>query len=270
MAKKLVYNSTFTPGAAGAGKVAITGNFPLKVFQLITNVTDGIIIFNFADPATGGSVSYDAGENTTTLTLAADTSAMSADDELQIFIDKQEQKVDFSETFTDPVSKLRVSNPQNLIDTDFEYGLQPTKWETVELVNNIPSFYPSNTTYSIADVTSVTTISGSENITVTTTFPHELTVGAPIDIQGLTSRTAEGKFLVTSIVSDNIFVYKAKTVQDRTDTINGSYTVITPGEFYSGSNIQFNPEGGIETDGNEKSDFDVDLPFNLLLLAATP
>ena len=253
MAKKLVYNSTFTPGAAGAGKVAITGNFPLKVFQLITNVTDGIIIFNFADPATGGSVSYDAGENTTTLTLAADTSAMSADDDLQIFIDKQEQKVDFSETFTDPVSKLRVSNPQNLIDTDFEYGLQPTKWETVELVNNIPSFYPSNTTYSIADVTSVSTISGSENITVTTTFPHELTVGAPIDIQGLTSRTAEGKFLVTSIVSDNIFVYKAKTVQDRTDTINGSYTVITPGEFYSGSNIQFNPEGGIETDGNEKS-----------------
>ena len=253
MAKKLVYNSTFTPGAAGAGKVAITGNFPLKVFQLITNVTDGIIIFNFADPATGGSVTYDASENKTTLTLAADTSAMSADDDLQIFIDKQEQKVDFSETFTDPVSKLRVSNPQNLIDTDFEYGLQPTKWETVELVNNIPSFYPSNTTYSIADVTSVTTISGSENITVTTTFPHELTVGAPIDIQGLTSRTAEGKFLVTSIVSDNIFVYKAKTVQDRSGTISGSYTVITPGEFYSGSNIQFNPEGGIETDGNEKS-----------------
>ena len=58
-------------------------------------------------------------------------------DDLQIFIDKQEQKVDFSETFTDPVSKLRVSNPKNLIDTDFEYGLQPTKWETVELVNNV-------------------------------------------------------------------------------------------------------------------------------------
>ena len=253
MAKKLVYNSTFTPGAAGAGKIAITGNFPLKVFQLITNVTDGIIIFNFADPATGGSVSYDASENKTTLTLDADTSAMDAADDIQIFIDKQEQKVDFSETFTDPVSKLRVSNPQNLIDTDFEYGLQPTKWETVELVNNIPSFFASNTNYSIADVTSVTTILGSDNITVTTTFPHELTVGAPIDIQGLTSRTAEGKFLVTAIISDNVFVYKAKTVQDRTGSINGSYTVITPGEFYSGSDIQFNPVGGIETDGNIKS-----------------
>ena len=253
MAKKLVYNSTFTPGAAGAGKVAITGNFPLKVFQLITNVTDGIIIFNFADPATGGSVSYDASENTTTLTLNADTSAMDAADDIQIFIDKQEQKVDFSETFTDPVSKLRVSNPQNLIDTDFEYGLQPTKWETVELVNNIPSFYPSNTTYSISDVISVTTITGSENITVTTLGPHGLTVGAPIDIQGLTSRTAEGKFLVTSVISESQFVYKAKTVQDRSANINGSYTVITPGEFYSAADIKINPVRGIETDGNTKS-----------------
>ena len=253
MAKKLVYNSTFTPGAAGAGTIAITGNYPLKVFQLITNVTDGVIIFNFADPANGGTISYDSTENKTTLTLEHDTSAMSASDEIQIFIDKQEQKVDFSETFTDPVSKLRVSNPQNLIDTDFEYGLQPTKWETVELVNNIPSFFASNTNYSIADVTSVTTILGSDNITVTTTFPHELTVGAPIDIQGLTSRTAEGKFLVTAIISDNVFVYKAKTVQDKTETISGSYTVITPGEFYSASNIQFNPVGGLETDGASKS-----------------
>ena len=253
MAKKLVYNSTFTPGAAGAGTIAITGNYPLKVFQLITNVTDGIIIFNFADPANGGTISYEASTNTTTLTLEHDTSSMNANDDIQIFIDKQEQKVDFSETFTDPVSKLRVSNPQNLIDTDFEYGLQPTKWETVELVNNIPSFYPSNTTYSISDVISVTTITGSENITVTTLGPHGLTVGAPIDIQGLTSRTAEGKFLVTSVISESQFVYKAKTVQDRSGTINGSYTVITPGEFYSASDIQFNPVRGIETDGNTKS-----------------
>ena len=34
MAKKLVYNSTFTPGAAGAGTIAILGNFPLKVFPV--------------------------------------------------------------------------------------------------------------------------------------------------------------------------------------------------------------------------------------------
>jgi len=253
MAKKLIYNSTFLPGAAGAGTIAITGNFPLKVFQLITNVTDGIIIFNFADPARGGTAAYDASTNTTTLTLEYDTSSMSASDSIQIFLDKQEQKVDFSETFTDPVSKLRVSNPQNLIDTDFEYGLQPTKWETVELVNNVPSFFASNTTYSIADVTSVTTTTNTENIIVSTLQPHGLTVGAPIDVQGLTSRTAEGKFLVTSIISETQFVYKAKTIQASTGPINGSYTVITPGEFYSGADIEINPVGGIETDGATKS-----------------
>ena len=262
MAKKLVYNSTFTPGAAGSGTIAILGNFPLKVFQLITNVTDGVIIYNFADPANGGSVTYDASINTTTLTLEHDTSSMDASDELQIFIDKQEQKVDFSETFTDPVSKLRVSNPQNLIDTDFEYGLQPTKWETVELVNNIPSFFASNTTYSIADVVSVTTIQGSDNITVTALNPHGLTVGAPFDIQGLTSRTAEGKFLVTSLVSDTVFVYKAKTIQDRSGLINGSYTVVTPGEFYSGADIQYSPVGGIETDGALRSSVKIETDYH--------
>ena len=253
MAKKLIYNSTFLPGAAGAGTITITGNYPLKVFQLITNVTDGIIIFNFADPARGGTAVYEASTNTTTLTLEYDTSTMSASDSIQIFLDKQEQKVDFSETFTDPVSKLRVSNPQNLIDTDFEYGLQPTKWETVELVNNVPSFFASNTTYSIADVTSVTTTTNTENIIVSTLQPHGLTVGAPIDVQGLTSRTAEGKFLVTSIISETQFVYKAKTIQASTGPINGSYTVITPGEFYSGADIEINPVGGIETDGATKS-----------------
>ena len=36
-------------------------------------------------------------------------------------------EIRFPKEFIDPVTKLRVSNPENLIDTDFEYGLQPTK-----------------------------------------------------------------------------------------------------------------------------------------------
>ena len=253
MAKKLVYNYTFTPGAANSGTLEIHDNYPLKTFQLITNVTDGIIIFNFADPANGGTTSYNATTNTTTLTLEHDTSAMSADDQIQIFIDIQEDKINFSETFTDPVSKLRVSNPQNLIDTDFEYGLQPTKWETVELVNNIPSFFANSSDYSISDVTSVTSTQSSDNITVTTLDPHGLTIGSPIDVQGLSSRTAEGKYLVSAVISSTSFVYKAKAVQESSTTINGTYTVITPGEFYSNSDINIKDETGIETDGSVPS-----------------
>jgi len=47
-------------------------------------------------------------------------------------------EISFPREFIDPVTKLRVSEPSNLIDTDFEYGLQPTKWETLELINNTP------------------------------------------------------------------------------------------------------------------------------------
>lgn len=44
-------------------------------------------------------------------------------------------------TYRDPVDKLRVSNPEALIDTDFEYSLQSTKWESVEVQNNIPGIF---------------------------------------------------------------------------------------------------------------------------------
>ncbi len=45
-------------------------------------------------------------------------------------------EITFPSAFIDPVTKLRISQPETLIDTDFECGLQPTKWETVELIND--------------------------------------------------------------------------------------------------------------------------------------
>jgi len=41
----------------------------------------------------------------------------------------------------DPVGKFRTSTPQSLIDTDFEYGTQPTKWESIGMQNNRQSLY---------------------------------------------------------------------------------------------------------------------------------
>ena len=207
------------------------------------------IIYNFSDTDKSGSAYYDSGLDETTLTLHYDTSHLDYRDDLQIFLDIQEDKIDFSETFVDPVSKLRVSNPQNLIDTDFEYGLQPTKWETVELVNNIPSFYSNSSDYSIKNINSVSSIQGSQNINVNTSDPHGLSVGAPIDVQGLSSRTAEGKFIITKVIDDNTFVYKSKKPQESTTNLSGSYTVIIPGQFYEGSEIAHDEIKGIQTDG---------------------
>ena len=48
---------------------------------LITNTTDGIILYNFADASSGGTL---AGN---TLTLLTDTTTMSATDGLQVYID---------------------------------------------------------------------------------------------------------------------------------------------------------------------------------------
>jgi len=53
----------------------------LEAIQLITNVTDNIIIYNFADATKGGTLSG------TTLTLAYNTAAMDNADKLQIFIE---------------------------------------------------------------------------------------------------------------------------------------------------------------------------------------
>ena len=250
MAKKLIYNYTFD---ASAQTLVISGNFKLRTIQLITNVTDGIIIYNFADPNKGGSVSYSTTNDETTITLEHDTTSMSDSDELQIFVDIPEDKVEFGETFVDPVSKLRVTTPENLIDTDFEYGLQPTKWETVELVNNIPSAYTRAPGVSIPGIVSVISTLNSELITVTTSDDHGLSIGDPIEVRGLSSRTTNGKYLITQVPSTTKFNYKAAAIQSSAGDQLTAYTTIIPGSFFTGSSIQYDKFEGVNTDGANPS-----------------
>ena len=250
MAKKLIYNYTFD---ASARTIVIDGNFKLRKLQLITNVTDGVIVYNFADPNKGGTVSYNSTNDETTITLEHDTTSMSDSDELQIFVDIPEDKVEFGETYTDPVSKLRVSTPENLIDTDFEYGLQPTKWETLELVNNIPSAYTRAPGVSIPGIVSVNATNNSEIINVTTSEEHGLSIGDPIEVRGLTSRTANGKYLITQVPTTSTFNYKASAVQSSTGDQKTAYTTIIPGSFFTGSSISYDKFEGINTDGANPS-----------------
>ena len=56
----------------------------LEQLLVITNVTDNIIIYNFADPAAGGTIANNI------LTLDYDTTSMSNTDSLQIFLDNLE------------------------------------------------------------------------------------------------------------------------------------------------------------------------------------
>jgi hypothetical protein len=58
-----------------------TDNVALNQLLVITNVTDNIIIYNFADPLKGGVVANNV------LTLTYDTTSMSNSDSIQIFLD---------------------------------------------------------------------------------------------------------------------------------------------------------------------------------------
>ena len=248
MAKRQIFNFTFTPGSGGAGTVVVPTRIPLRRLLIITNVTDGIIIYNFADSAKGATISYSAANDETTFTLEHDTSSMSSSDDLQIFVDTDSQEIDFKDSFYDPVNKLRISNPENLIDTDFEYGLQSSKWETLELVNNYPSYHSTTGDSSLTGITGVTSQQGSDQITVTFAEDHRLTVGTPIDVRGLASVTAEGNFLITSTPTATTFVYKAKATQSTTQSLFGSYTTIIAGRFFNGSSLEYDEESGIVSD----------------------
>lgn len=81
--KKLIGHDLGTCVFAPAAKTLTFSGVTLTLEQilLITNTTDGIILYSFADPTKGGTLAGSV------LTLAYDTAAMSAGDALQIFVD---------------------------------------------------------------------------------------------------------------------------------------------------------------------------------------
>lgn len=81
----------------------------LAGIQLITNVTDGLVIYNFADATKGGTLSTD------TLTLEYDTTSMSDTDELMILVEDGSASVAVSGTVTATVPSVdavgEITNP---------------------------------------------------------------------------------------------------------------------------------------------------------------
>jgi len=144
---------------------------------------------------------------------------------------------------TDPVSKFRVSQPQTLIDTDFEYGLQSTKWETIELINNIPVFFSRNGDDTIVLV-NVESTNGSDIIKVTTNGYSGFNQGSPFIIQGLKTPAAEGSFVVSAIniaTQPNIFYYRARELLNISGSIYDSFSsVLFSGRVYQST--QYNKD----------------------------
>ena len=188
-------------------------------------------------------------------------------------------EVNFPDQLIDPVSKFRVSNPENLIDTDFEYGLQPTKWETVELINNTPSFFSKSGDTTIDGISSIITNAGTREIIVKTELDHGLAVGIPINVTGTKSITADGAYIINSIPDPKTFTYLCKDTQLETNSILDLYSSIITGEFFQGSQLRISDSDGIVTDAegtsiltvttNTTHGFGENTPFYFLNLNST-
>ena len=148
----------------------------------------------------------------------------------------------------DAVEKYRVSNPQAMIDTDFEYSLQGSKWEQVQLINNYPSVFirsgePLYTGTQITFVSAASTPSGNQlkevrvGLAFVPDFP--LQVGNPISIKDTASGALfDGQFVISKVYSLTSFAYLSR---NRNENLNGNiqtpYTVLYTGGFFTGSQL---------------------------------
>ena len=263
MAKTLVTSYTFTPGAANAGTIQIPGDIiRLDQLLLITNTTRNIILYNFADATYAGTTVAFTTENSvafptvlqraggyTTVTLSISTVGQLSGDKLQIFYENVEDGVTIRPWFfgTDAIERIRVSNPQSLIDADFEYGLQPTKWAGYGLMRGYPSLFefPGVDLTVLTVTTDFTTTSTSNSlITVTTSTAHGIAAGAGLNITGLNSAIlgfsrADGNFIIFDVPTATSIRYFANGVVGTASgqSLYTDFTILKRGGLYTGASL---------------------------------
>jgi hypothetical protein len=148
-----------------------------------------------------------------------------------------------NDEYFDSVGKLRTSQAQALVDTDFEYGMQISKWENLGLSNNRPFAFPSSNT--VPNVTAISLPQNSTTVTVTTGIePHGLTVGTPVNVQDTFLSIANGNFIIESVPTSTTFTYTARSI-NISSTINAIFdankTALYVGTIYTTSQIGGSP-----------------------------
>jgi len=147
---------------------------------------------------------------------------------------------------------LRVSQPQSLIDTDFEYGSQATKWESLGLTNNRPfAPVPQTPVLNVSDVTFnaaarlvTVTLAVSSTITVNTVVSsvptvgyaqyvtntaHNFQPGQYVLIAGASNAGYNGRFLITSVPTATTFVVPNLTTAAATFSGGTAIAGVAPG-----------------------------------------
>jgi hypothetical protein len=273
MAKRQIRDYVFTPGPSGSGNIKILDKIQLNQILIITNVTDNKVLYNFADPVNKVIVEFSdadeplfpyantASNGVTTIHFQFDTSDQSSTDSIQIFIEDEEVRFRPYDFGTDAIERMRVATPQSMLDADFEYGLQPTKWQTIDLIRGYPGVYEiPGSDLQVTDVTtnasSASAGLGDSLITVTTSQSHGYSAGTPIRMLGLLdsisgASRAEGTFVVFEIVDVTSFRYYSK---GKVGTSNGqslltTFTSLKKGDYYTGASIG-SPSFTIQSQGS--------------------
>lgn len=218
---------------------------------LMTNVTTGTVIYNFSDSTinaatwTVASESTNTSRSTTTIVLKYNCAAMSSTDKIQIVLDETAEYIEPKPEGIDGVGKMKVSSPTALIDTDFEYGAQPSKWESLELVMNYPGFFGRQTGGNSFDLLSITGDGASprSKVTVVTNTPHGLNAGDVASVQETQSNNAEGTFLVYP-VDAYTFYYTAKGVVSG-NVIDGTLSTIYGGGIFDNAHVMGGNTGNL-------------------------
>ena len=137
----------------------------------------------------------------------------------------------------DAVDKMRVSTPQSLIDTDFEYGQQSSKWEQVALQQNRAScYYITNAPLAVTQLIGNQTNKYQLALTLTSSSVT-YAVGTPIFIQDPVDANAAGWGLITTASSSTSYTL---TMQNQVFTnvcYSSTSTYIYAGYFYSNCGI---------------------------------
>ena len=293
MAKRQIRQYVFSPGSAGVGFVRVPGRVNLDQVLLITNTSKNIIIYNFADPAFTGSTAVFTAANDatnfptviqredgyTTITLAANTSAQSASDKIQVLVEDSEYGMRIRPWAfgTDSIERMRVSNPRSMIDADFEYGLQPTKWAGYGTMRGYPSVYEFpgvDLTVSTITTDFTTTSASNSLITITTSGLHGVTAGQAINITGLSSAItgfsrADGNYIVFDTPTTSQIRYFANGVVGTSSgqSLLTDATILKRGNIYTGAALNVSSAAG---NGANPTVITVTFGSNHGLLPGTP
>ena len=165
MAKVRVTGYTFDASAQTITFTDYTG-VSLDGMLLITNVTDQIIIYNFADTAKGGTVS------TNVLTLEHDTTSMADADDLLIYYDDPETTVDLADNLANPIATAEAS---------FGLVYDGSTWDRMrgDSTNGLTVNLGSNNDVTVSGVSTATNqLADNHNVVVTSAPTTAVTVSS--------------------------------------------------------------------------------------------